>query len=172
MSVDIGALRKFQDLWGPVLEAIPAVIDAVAKKNDFDRGLIEQKLAFEKAQAEVANVYAQADKYAADANADLERVKAGHAKFMADAAAQRASENDVLAAQQADIKAKLTALNQKVASAQEKLGWVDTEYAAKLTQAQADHAAALAAMEAEIKATEDRRAKAEKALDVLRSKLG
>jgi chromosome segregation ATPase len=97
---------------------------------------------------------------------------ADQAKFMEAAAAQREAENEVLASQQADTKAKLAAANKKLADVQQKLDGVNAEYEAKLVQAQADHAAALAAMEAEIKAVEDRRAKAEKALDTLRAKLG
>jgi len=42
MSIDIGALRKFQDLWGPVLETIPAVIEATAKQDDLARAIAAQ----------------------------------------------------------------------------------------------------------------------------------
>lgn len=172
MNVDIGALRKFQDLWGPVLDSIPAVIEAVAKKDDFDRGLAEQKRAFEKAQSEVAKLYADADAHVAAAQAELERLKAEQAQFMNDASAKRAAENEVLAAQKADVKAKVDALNQKVAEAQARVDAVNSEYAKRLADAQAAHAAAVDAMETEIKTLDERRVKAEKALEALRAKLG
>ena len=80
MAVDIGALRKFQELWGPVLEALPAVMDAVAKQEDFERWLHKAQLDLDAANAKVQAAKDEASRVrakAADEEAAMnERIKA------------------------------------------------------------------------------------------------
>ena len=39
MAIDVGALRRFQETWGPVLDAIPAVVNMAEQQADLDRAL-------------------------------------------------------------------------------------------------------------------------------------
>ena len=43
MAIDINALRKFQETWSPVMDAIPAVMDMVAKQADMDRSMAKAR---------------------------------------------------------------------------------------------------------------------------------
>ena len=52
--MDIAALKKFQEVWGPVVEAIPAVIDATQNKADLDRAIAFKRQEFERIQADIA----------------------------------------------------------------------------------------------------------------------
>lgn len=172
MAVDIGALKKFQDLWGPVLESVPAVIDAVSKKEDMDRGIAEQKRLYEKAEKDVADAKAEAQRVRAEAQAEMQRLSDERTQMLASMEAERVAINNQIADQKADAKAKADALSKKIADAEAKLGSLDSDFLTKHAQAQAAHDQALADMEAEIKALEDRKGKAEKALEALRAKLG
>lgn len=172
MTVDIGALRKFQDLWGPVLESIPAVIEATAKKEDLDRAITIQNKVLEKAKQEVTTAYEEADKRLAAVNQELELLMAQKAQTSEAIAAERVKANDAAANALREAQGQLSVVNLKVQSATEKLSNIGAEYAAKIAEAQAAHEAAVAKMEAEIKSLEDRGSKAEKALETLRAKLG
>ena len=59
-----------------------------------------------------------------------------------------------------------------MAQATEKLSGVEADFASKTAMAQAAHDAVLSKMAGEVKAMEDRQAKAEKALEALKAKLG
>lgn len=172
MTVDVGALRKFQETWGPVLDAIPAVLEAVAKQDDFVRLEAEQQKLLDKAKQKIDSAYAEADRRLEAANAELDKIAKEKQSLQTAIESQR--ENAAAAAKKAedDAKAKLDAVNFQLISTSVKLEKLDAEVAAKLSQAKAAHAAAVVAMEAEIKVLEQRKAQAEQALEALRVKLG
>ena len=172
MSIDIGALRKFQDLWGPVLETIPAVIEATAKQDDLARAIAAQNKLLDKAKQDVAAAYEEADKRLVAVNEELESLKSQKVKVVEAITAEQAKSKESADVAMADVKTKLDLAVQKLVQATEKLNGVEAEYATKVVMAQAEHDAALNKMASEIKAMEDRHAKAEKALDSLKAKLG
>jgi chromosome segregation ATPase len=172
MAIDISALRKFQDLWGPVLEAIPAVMDAVARQSDIDREVQVQIKALEKAQQEVASVYEEANNRLTAVNAELDAIALQKCETLAAIADEQAKAKEATASALSAEKKKLQAVSLQVQQVTEKLEKVEAEYAAKLASCQADHATVLARMENEVKAMEDRQAKAELALEALKAKLG
>ena len=172
MTVDIGALRKFQDLWGPVLETIPAVIEATAKQDDLARAIAAERKALDKAKQDVTAAYDEADKRLAAVNAELDSVRAQKAQVIAGIEGlQQKAKEDAAAALDA-VQAKLDVANKSLAQATEKLNGVESDYASKTAMAQAAHDAVLSKMASEVKAMEDRQAKAEKALEALKAKLG
>lgn len=172
MAIDISALRKFQDLWGPVLEAIPAVMDAVAKQSDMDREIRVQIKALEQAQKEVALVYEDANNRVTAANSGLDVIAIQQRETLASIADEQAKAKEAASSALAAEKKKLQAVNLQVQKAAEELGKVESEYAAKLALVNAEHAAAMKKLEAEVVAMEDRQAKAETALEALKAKLG
>lgn len=172
MTVDIGALRKFQDLWGPVLESIPAVIEATAKKEDLDRAIAIQNKALEKAKQDVASAYDEADKRLAAVNLELEALMVQKTQTTDAIATERVKANEAAVIALQEAQAQLAAVNLKVQASTEKLNSIGADYAAKIAEAQMAHDAAVAKMDAEIKSLEDRGSKAEKALEALRAKLG
>lgn len=172
MSIDIGALRKFQDMWEPVLQAIPAVMELEAKKADMERWLASEQAKLAKAQAEVAATYEEADKRLEAVNKQLAAAMEDTAAAKAEAAEIKRSAAEKAKEAMAKAQAKVDALDQQTLYQAAALKTISDEYATKLSQAQAAHAMAVKGMEAEIIDLEKRKAAAEKALDTLRAKLG
>lgn len=172
MSIDVNALRLFQATWGPVLDAIPTVIDAIGRQADFDRELKLKAMALDDANKEIESVYAEADKRLQAINNQM--TEAINARFANEAAIEKAKRD---AADAADEAAKaqnavLADIAEKIAAKNAELSAVDAEIAAKTAAAQAEHEAVVAKMAAEVADLEKRQAVAEKALESLRAKLG
>lgn len=172
MAVDVGALRKFQDTWGPVLEAIPAVIEAVAKQDDFVRLEAEQQKLLDKAKQEIAGAYAQADKRLEAVNAELDALAKQKLSMQTAIESQRAEADAAAKVAQADAKTKLDTLNKQIDATAARLSNLGADYAAKLADARAAHEAAVQSMQSEIRGLEQRKYQAQQALDALRAKLG
>lgn len=172
MAVDIGALRKFQELWGPVLEALPAVMDAVAKQEDFERWLHKAQLDLDAANAkvqaakdDVQKVRAKAAEDEAEMNA---RVKAAlEAAERRSADAEEESRVRIKAAKERAAAAEQQAILQETA-----VKTAEAQVKTKIAEAQKSHDAVVVNLKAEVKALEDRKAAVEAAIEALKSKLG
>jgi chromosome segregation ATPase len=172
MTIDIGALRRFQATWGPVIAVIPDVINMAEQQADFERGLAAKRLELDNATKAIDAAYEEADKRLVTLNAELVEVSNQKVAVAAeiDAAQQAAAE----AAKTADAaaKARLGAIEAQITESSAVLAKVDERIVADTAAAQADHAVAVKVMQAEIADLEKRKAAAEKALDTLRAKLG
>lgn len=171
-DIDVGALKQFQTQWGPVLAAIPAVLDMVERKADLDRAMAKYEQDVEDIRNSGAKLQAQADAKLANAQAELDGLqerKLGWlqdlADFRAAADAERTATEQAAAAAVADAQAR-------VAEATAQAAGLEAEYAAKKKEAETAHSALLAAQQAEIDALDATRVKAEKALEAIRAKLG
>jgi uncharacterized protein YhaN len=172
MPIDTTALRKFQDVWGPVLDAIPAVLEAVAQKTDVERELRIKQVEIDDADKKVAKAFEEADKRLSSVNSEMEQAMQQREKALADIEeAKKAQAADNAKAEEAQRKL-LDEWNQKIASLQSQFSNVQTDYNKKVADAEADFAGRVLALEAEVKELEKRKATAEKALDTLRNKLG
>jgi chromosome segregation ATPase len=172
MAIDLNALRKFQDLWSPVMEAIPAVMDMAAKQADLERGLTKMAKDLAKAQAEVQKTYDEADARLIAVNKDLEAAIAAKAETMD--SIEVAKRSAALAADEAAKKAaaKLADTDAKIKEKTATLASLDKEFAAKIAEAKAAMQTELDDLTAKIKDAEKRYATAEKALESLKAKLG
>lgn len=172
MTINVSALRKFQETFGPAIEAIPAVIEAVERQADMQREVNAHKAKMEKAQAEIQAAYDQADKRLADYNGDIAKLQeqktALTKKIKADTDAAQAKAAEAKAAADAELAKVVEETKQATAQ----LASIQKDVKAQIAAAQAEHDAAMKAMQAEIADLEKRRAAAEKALDALRAKLG
>jgi hypothetical protein len=172
MAIDTTALRKFQDVWGPVLDAIPAVLEAVAKQSDVDRELRIKKIELDEAGKKIDAAFVEADKRLSSVNSEMEQAMQQKAKALADiedAKKAQAADN----AKAAEAQRKLVdEWNKKIAALQSQFSNVEAENAKRVAAAEASYAEKTAALEADVKDLEKRKAAAEKALDALRSKLG
>lgn len=172
MAVDIGALRKFQELWGPVLEALPAVMDAVAKQEDFDRWLHKAQLDLDAANAKVQAAKDDAQKVRAKAAEDEAAMNA-RVKAALEAADKRAADAEeesrvrIKAAKERAVAAEQQAILQEAA-----VKTAQSQVQAKIAEAQKAHDITVGNLAAEIKALEDRKAAVEAAIEALKSKLG
>lgn len=172
MAVDIQSLKKFADTFGPAIEAIPAVIDAVSKSQDLERHIVQKQAELSAVMQKVDEAKAQgdefvkntqlradaiiiaADEYAAQAKADADKVKA-----------------DVKEAK-AKADAKVAEFNAKVMAAQADADAAETAAQARKNALELQHEQAVKSMAEQIAALEDRYAKAEKDLAKIRAKLG
>jgi hypothetical protein len=172
MPIDTTALRKFQDVWGPVLEAIPAVLNAVAQQNDVERFLQTKRAEMEEADKKIAKAFEEADRRLSSVNSEMEQAMQQKVEALADIeAAKKAQAADLAKANEIQRKSA-DDWNVKIATLQSQFSNVEAEHAKKVATAEADFAAKAAALEADVKELEKRKATAEKALDALRSKLG
>ena len=172
MPIDTTALRKFQDLWGPVVEAIPAVLEMSAKQADWERSLAVKKIEFEEADKKIVKAFEEADKRLSSVNSEMEQAMQQKAKALADIEyAKKVDADNRVKAEESQRKV-VDEWNQRIAKLQSQFSNVESEYAKKVIDLEADFAGRVLALEAEVKDLEKRKAAAEKALDALRSKLG
>jgi chromosome segregation ATPase len=172
MAIDTAALRKFQDVWGPVIDAIPAVLDAAAQQKDVERFLQSKRAEMEEADKKIAKAFEEADKRLSSVNSEMEQAMQQKAKALADIEdAKKAQAVDDAKAAEAQRKL-VDEWNKKIAALQSQFSNVETENAKRVAAAEASYAEKTAALEADVKDLEKRKAAAEKALDALRSKLG
>lgn len=172
MTIDTGALRKFKDIYAPIIGVIDEVLTLEAKKADLERWVAEKQREMTTAQEEIAAAYAEADERLAAHNevvaAAQERVKA--ARELGDELKRNAAE-EVSRVQEA-AQARLDELTAAITDRQTTLAGLDAEIAKLLLEATAPREARIAELNATIKDLEKRQATAEKALDSLRAKLG
>jgi tetrahydromethanopterin S-methyltransferase subunit G len=172
MAIDTNALRKFQELWGPVIEAIPAVLEATAKKADAERELRIKQVEIDAADNKIAKAFEEADKRLSSVNSEMEQAMQQKAKALADIEyAKKVDADNRVKAEESQRKV-VDEWNQRIAKLQSQFSNVESEYAKKVIDLEADFAGRVLALEAEVKDLEKRKAAAEKALDALRSKLG
>lgn len=170
-NIDIVALRKFQEQWKPVVDAIPAVLEMAERKADLDRALEKHKSDVEKArktaEQEMRKAADAIEKAQADYDALLQKqreLQSSIADTHAQAEIARQEAADSVGKAQADAKA---ATNKIVSQAKQ----AQADALAEALRAKTAHADTVLLFEAEIKDLEDRRTKAEKALAALRAKL-
>ena len=171
MKVDIAALNKFADTFGPAIAAIPAVIDAVSKSNDLERHIAQK-------QQELQRVLQDIDKAKAEGEAFVKNTQT-RADELIESANKYAQEVAVrIDAEKAQAKDALTVLNDHsvkaqaaVFAAEQKRRDAEDATAAKIAELDAAHAVKVKQLESEIEDLEARRAKADKALAALRAKL-
>lgn len=172
MAINTKALRDFQTIWGPVIEAIPAVLDMAASQADWERAVAVKKIEFDEADKKIAKAFEEADKRLSSVNSEMEQAMQQKAKALADIEdAKKAQAADDVKAAEAQRKL-VDDWNKKIASLQSQFSNVEAEHAKKVAAAEASFAEKTAALEADVKDLEKRKAAAEKALDALRSKLG
>jgi phosphoenolpyruvate-protein kinase (PTS system EI component) len=172
MTIDVGALRKFQEVWGPAVAAIPAVLDMVAKQADFDRGMAQAAIDLEKAKAEVQSVYDAADARLVQVNAELLAQQQAASTVKADTAEAKKKATAAQRAAEAKLADTLASIDTAVAAKKAELADVDRALALANQQATAMHDAYVAELAAKSVDAEKRLAVAERALESLKSKLG
>ena len=172
MSVNLVELRKFQQLWGPVLQTIPAVVEMVERKDDLDRAIAAAKHEYETVKANIDTEIELATTRLDEAALKLTELETqrGAIKAEIEAAKQAAAEAAAVAEKQK--QEKLAVVTARIAEASKQLAGIDKEAAAKLAVAREVHSGAVAQMTAEIEALEAKKSDVQSALDSLKARLG
>jgi chromosome segregation ATPase len=171
MKVDIAALNKFADTFGPAIAAIPAVIDAVSKSNDLERHIAMKQQELQKVMQDIEKAKAEGETFIKNT-----QIRADELIESANQFAKESQER--IAAEKAKAKDALTVLNDQSVKAQaavfaanQKRKEAEDEATKKIAELDAAHAAKVKQLESEIEDLEARHAKAEKSLATLRAKL-
>jgi len=171
-TMDVSALRAFQDVWGPVVASIPAVLNMAESFADVERGLAAK-------QKELAEVMAKVDSAMDEGNARYAALQGE----LAAAQTRLADLNTQITAKQTEAKDAAAAAK---AAASAEIAKVKAEVAAEIRGIRAEvkaDADALDALKVEKQAVvadaqvklddiEKRAVAAEKSLATLRAKLG
>jgi hypothetical protein len=172
ISIDIGALHSFQNAWGPILTAIPAVINMAEQQADLNRALAAKRLELTAASDEIDAAFKEANSRLVVLNQEMTKVLAQKADVMASIEAATVAAAKAAQAAEVAAKAKLAETLKTLAARSEELAAMGADIDAKAAAASAAHANAVAVRNVEIQDLEKRKAAAEKALDTLRSRLG
>lgn len=172
MAVKTTEIKKFMEMWTPIMETIPAVLDLADQQSQAQRELALAKQALadveatidEKTQAAKNNLNTL-ERLAAEANASwqaallkAEEAREAHKQALKDAETLESKKLKDLQARTAAEESKLVALEQDVA--------------AKTATLTAQAEALIAQKQAELDGVEKLIASAQKTLDQLRAKLG
>lgn len=171
-TMDIAALRTFQDTWGPVLNSIPAVINMAESFADVERALNAKRKELDTVAAQVDAAMDEGNAKHADLQDKIAAVSATLADATSDYTQKQADMNAALKALEASISDEIA--KSRVLANAEIIAIQDRVKAekAKLDQVVAEQNEAVKAGEARLADIEARVANAEKALDKLRAKLG
>jgi predicted nucleic acid-binding Zn-ribbon protein len=170
-NIDTRALQAFQELWAPVVAALPAVINAARQDAELQQSIVAKQAKFQELESAAAEKQAQ---YENRIRVMEERV--AQAK-VDQAAAIKAAAEEVSAAQAKVSAAKLEVANAaaEAAAATEAIAQQTRAAQAQHQQALADQAADFAArrveLEAEISALERKRATVQESIKALRAQL-
>lgn len=172
MSIDVSALKQFQKTFGPLLEAIPGVLDSLAAESDLDRAIAAKRKEFsellekiDEQRAVVAEQVANARalvKAEQDKLADVKKA-IREERQAADVAAQQAKQEVVNA--MSALESKRDALSADVRD-------LDAVHSRKLAALQAEYDNMAGLRIAEIAELTSRKDAAAAALDAIRAKLG
>lgn len=172
MSIDVSSLRRFQEIWEPVIQSIPAVINMVEMEADLDRSLAIKRSQLEKAQKEIDAAYDQANVRLSDAKGELAAIASQKEDVQKAITAAQVSARQAIAVAEEEKKEALASFNASIAEVQTKLKSLQGEYDAKRAKAEAEHSELVQAMVAEIDDLNARKEAAKQALDAIKATLG
>jgi len=172
MAIDIGALRKFEESWRPVLESIPAVIEMSQQRNELEKAVAAKRKEFDDVKAEIQAAYNEADKRLIRINAELDAATADTKAAQAETARLIADRDRELAETGTARKKTLAVTEKKLADTEAALVKVEAEIANKLAAVEVDIKAKTEAAEAALQAIEAKQKAAEAALEAIKAKLG
>lgn len=172
MAINVVELRKFQELFGPVLAAIPAVLDLDAQMADAERAVAAAKREYDQIKAGIEEQLRIGTEQVDAAVKRLQETEATRTALMREITDERSR---AAAAAQAAIDArdaKLASISVGISEATQRAAQVDREYAKKLADAKAAHQQAVTELNDEITELLARRDAIRSSLDELKAKLG
>jgi chromosome segregation ATPase len=172
MNLNPRELQKFYDLWAPMLQALPAVIEAADREEELKRGvtILEKKL--QDIQTQIADEEARVEPVRKDTNDRIRLIRdqqteaqRGYEQYVADAKAHIVKIDEETEAEVARIKAKVSVAGAELQSAEREIVVAKAKANAEAKQQKAEFEAEIAELEAKKKSIED-------ALESLKAKIG
>lgn len=171
-EVNVKALRDFQKMWGPVLDTIPSVIDAVGVAKDIDRAVALRKKELADIEAEIEAKVSAANKELDNIKAQVQASEAQKSKVDAEISQAVADEKNAIKDATKRAKDALSGVLSKLEESQSRLDNISAEIASNMKAAKAEQDAMVQQKQSEISDLERKRVSAERALESLRAKLG
>lgn len=172
MNLNPKELQKFYDLWSPMLQALPAVIEAAEREDELKRGvtILEKKL--QDIQTQIADEEARVEPVRKDTNDRIRLIRdqqteaqRGYEQYVADAKAHIVKIDEETEAEVARIKAKVSVAGAELQSAEREVVVAKAKANAEAKQQKAELEAEITELEAKKKSIED-------ALESLKAKIG
>lgn len=172
MNLNPKELQKFYDLWSPMLQALPAVIEAAEREDELKRGvtILEKKL--QDIQTQIADEEARVEPVRKDTNDRIRLIRdqqteaqRGYEQYVADAKAHIVKIDEETEAEVARIKAKVSVAGAELQSAEREVVVAKAKANAEAKQQKAELEAEIAELETKKKSIED-------ALESLKAKIG
>lgn len=172
MNLNPKELQKFYDLWSPMLQALPAVIEAAEREDELKRGvtILEKKL--QDIQTQIADEEARVDPVKKAVDDRIRQIRdqqteaqRGYEQYIADAKAHIVKIDEETEAEVARIKAKVSVAGSELQSAEREVAAAKAKANAEAKQQKAELEAEIAELEAKKKSIED-------ALESLKAKIG
>ena len=172
MSINISALKQFQETFGPAIESIPAVIESAKQLKAVDREINIKRKELEKLDAAGEKIVEDAEAKVASLKEDAAKLNTKRTKLKSDISQ---AESRLAAAEQA--ASVLEADNAKVtetaiAQRQAQINALSDVYKNKVVALEADYAEIKKRLDDEIKALDNKRKSVEQSLERLKAKLG
>ena len=172
MNLNPRELQKFYDLWAPMLQALPAVIEAADREEELKRGVATIERQLQVVQQKIADEEARIDPVRESVAANIQKLnesqteaQRGYEQYVADAKAHIVKIDEETEAEVARIKAKVSVAGAELQSAEREVVVAKAKANAEAKQQKAELEAEIAELEAKKKSIED-------ALESLKAKIG
>ena len=172
MNLNPRELQKFYDLWAPMLQALPAVIEAADREEELKRGVATVERQLQAVQQKIADEEARIDPVRKSVAENIQKLnesqteaKSGYDKYVADAKAHIVKIDEEVEVEVARIKAKATAAGSELQSVEREAAVAKAKANAEAKQQKADLEVEITELEAKKKSIED-------ALESLKAKIG
>lgn len=172
MAINPKELQRFLDVWQPVIQALPAVINAAEYEAELGRHVAILESQRDEAIAKTAEAAEQSAKLIAAAKEELKKISAKKDSLAKDTQEATEALNQTVAAAKVQADLAIDALRRSVEDAHKSAEAERTAIAAATAEAAAAAATALDDLKQQVAELEKRKAAGEKALDALRAKLG
>lgn len=172
MAINPKELQRFLDVWQPVIQALPAVINAAEYEAELGRHVAILESQRDEALAKTAEAAEQSAKLVAAAKDELKKLESKKLSLAQDAQSATDAMNSEVAAAKVQADLAIDALQRSVEDARKAADAERTAIAAATAEAAAAATTALDDLKQQVAELEKRKAAGEKALDALRAKLG
>lgn len=165
-------IQKFYDTWAPMLQALPAVIEAAERGEELKRGITTLERQLQGIQQQIAETEAKVDPVRKSVDAKISELRnmqaeaeSGYKQYIIDAKAHIAEINKETDAEVARIKGKIGEANAELRN-------VERELAMSKAKADAEFKQHKQAIESEMADLEAKKQAIEDALASLKAKIG
>jgi chromosome segregation ATPase len=172
MNLNPRELQKFYDLWAPMLQALPAVIEAADREEELKRGVATIERQLQVVQQKIADEEARIDPVRESVAANIQKLKEsqavaqqGYDLYLSDAKAH-------IEKVDAEVAEKVASINERAKVAANDLRSVERDLVVAKAKADSELKQQKDEIEAEISELAAKKKSIEDALESLKAKIG